>query len=47
SGYSGLKLWSELQPDFVKIDRYFIHNIDSNPIKLKFVRSLVQLAEQL
>ncbi|ENJ8203724.1 EAL domain-containing protein, partial [Vibrio cholerae] len=31
SGYSGLKLWSELQPDFVKIDRYFIHNIDSNP----------------
>ncbi|KQA23868.1 EAL domain-containing protein [Vibrio metoecus] len=47
SGYSGLKLWSELQPDFVKIDRYFIHNIDSNPIKLKFVRSLVQLSQQL
>ncbi|MGL4379632.1 MAG: EAL domain-containing protein [Vibrio sp.] len=47
SGYSGLKLWSELQPDFIKIDRYFIHNIDTNPIKLKFVHSLVTLAQQL
>ncbi|MBM5573822.1 EAL domain-containing protein [Deefgea sp. CFH1-16] len=26
-GYSSLRLWSELKPDFVKIDKYFIQGI--------------------
>ena len=24
AGYSGLRTWSELKPDFVKLDRHFI-----------------------
>ncbi|WP_331280870.1 EAL domain-containing protein [Litchfieldella xinjiangensis] len=27
AGYSGLRHWAELRPDFVKIDRHFIQNI--------------------
>jgi EAL domain len=42
-GYSGLRMWSELRPDFVKIDRYFISGIDSDPVKLEFVRSIVAM----
>ncbi|MEK9712368.1 MAG: bifunctional diguanylate cyclase/phosphodiesterase [Thalassolituus sp.] len=47
SGYSGLKLWSELNPDFIKIDRHFIDQIDQDPVKQAFVNSVVQLCEQL
>jgi diguanylate cyclase (GGDEF)-like protein len=43
SGYSGLRMWSELRPDFVKIDRYFISDIESDPVKLEFVRSIVAM----
>lgn len=44
AGYSGLKLWSEVQPDYVKIDRYFIQDIDQDPIKREFVQSITTLA---
>ncbi|WP_116472703.1 GGDEF domain-containing protein [Zobellella maritima] len=44
TGYSGLKLWSEVQPDFVKIDRYFIDKLDQDPIKREFVQSMITLA---
>ncbi|MDO6563257.1 bifunctional diguanylate cyclase/phosphodiesterase [Amphritea sp. 1_MG-2023] len=44
TGYSGLKLWSELQPDYVKIDRHFIHNVDREPIKRQFVKSIFSIA---
>ncbi|WP_344955541.1 bifunctional diguanylate cyclase/phosphodiesterase [Zobellella aerophila] len=44
AGYSGLKLWSEVKPDFVKIDRYFIEHIDGDPIKREFVQSIITLA---
>ena len=47
TGYSGLKLWSEIQPDYVKIDRHFIHKIDQNPVKQSFVSSVAHLCEQL
>jgi EAL domain-containing protein (putative c-di-GMP-specific phosphodiesterase class I)/GGDEF domain-containing protein len=47
TGYSGLKLWSEIQPDYVKIDRHFIHKIDQNTVKQSFVSSVVHLCEQL
>ncbi|MBU2112420.1 MAG: EAL and GGDEF domain-containing protein [Gammaproteobacteria bacterium] len=45
SGFSGLKLWSELQPDIVKIDRYFIDQLHSDPIKKAFVRNIIELAK--
>ncbi|MFD1007234.1 EAL domain-containing protein [Oceanisphaera ostreae] len=47
TGYSGLKLWSEVKPDYVKIDRYFIQELHQNPIKREFVQSIVTLARGL
>jgi diguanylate cyclase (GGDEF)-like protein len=45
-GFSSLRLWSELRPDFVKIDRHFIQSINQDPIKLQFVRSIQEIAEK-
>ena len=47
SGYSGLKLWSDIHPDYVKIDRHFIHKVDQDPVKQAFVNSVVRLCDQL
>jgi GGDEF domain-containing protein len=38
-------LWSQLRPEIVKIDKYFILNISEQADKLKTVRALIQLAE--
>ncbi len=45
-GFSSLRLWSELRPDFVKIDRHFIQAINQDPVKLQFVRSIQEIAEK-
>ncbi|MCL6415748.1 GGDEF domain-containing protein [Aestuariirhabdus sp. Z084] len=47
AGYSGLKSWSELQPQFVKIDRHFIEQIDSNNVKREFVRSILEVSRSI
>ncbi|MDP2879695.1 MAG: GGDEF domain-containing protein [Sulfuricella sp.] len=39
-GFSSPRMWSELRPDYVKIGRHFIQNIDKDSIKAQFVRSL-------
>ena len=44
-GFSSLRLWSELKPAFVKIDKHFIADIHQDPHKVQFVRSIRQLAE--
>ncbi|MEW6120425.1 MAG: GGDEF domain-containing protein [Pseudomonadota bacterium] len=44
-GFSSLRLWSELKPGLVKIDKHFISDIHQDPHKLEFVRSICQLAE--
>ncbi|RJX31610.1 MAG: GGDEF domain-containing protein [Oxalobacter sp.] len=44
-GFASLRLWSELRPDYVKIDRHFIQAINQDPIKLQFVRSIQEIAE--
>lgn len=44
-GFSSLRLWSELKPAFVKIDKHFIADIHLDPHKIQFVRSIRQLAE--
>jgi EAL domain-containing protein (putative c-di-GMP-specific phosphodiesterase class I) len=43
-GFSSLRLWSELRPDFVKIDIHFIQGISRDPLKLQFLKSLQQIA---
>lgn len=44
-GFSSLRLWSELKPAYVKIDKHFVDGIHQDPHKLEFVRSIQQLAE--
>lgn len=43
-GFAGLRRWSELRPDFVKIDRHFIDGVASDPVKLQFVRAMAEMA---
>jgi len=43
-GFSSLRLWSELQPDYVKIDKHFIRGINTDQVKFEFVRSIQQIA---
>lgn len=43
AGYSGLKQWSYLRPDIVKIDRYFIDQCDKDVMKREFLRTLFEL----
>lgn len=45
-GFSSLRLWSELRPEFVKIDKYFIQGIDKDPVKRQFARSIFEIARQ-
>lgn len=47
SGYSGLKLWNELRPEYVKIDMHFISLIDRDPVKKEFVRSICNIAQAM
>ena len=47
SGYNGLRIWSELKPDFVKIDRHFVSDIDTSSEKKSFMKTLVLLAKSL
>jgi len=47
TGYSGLKLWSELKPEYVKIDRHFISEIDKDAVKREFVRSIYNISNTM
>ncbi len=46
-GYAGLRMWSELRPEYVKIDRHFIQRIDEDVVKQEFVRSIIDIARGL
>ena len=45
-GFSSLRLWSEISPDFVKIDKHFISNIHNDLVKLEFVRAIQKIATE-
>ncbi len=45
AGYSGLRTWSEIKPDFVKLDRHFMQNIHQDLDKRQFVQSMVDIAK--
>lgn len=47
SGSSTLKLWSELKPDFVKLDKHFVQGIDKDHAKRQFVCMMAELARKL
>lgn len=44
-GFSSLRLWSEVRPDYVKIDMHFIQGIQLDSVKRQFVRSIQQIAQ--
>ncbi|MCY7389702.1 MAG: GGDEF domain-containing protein [Burkholderiales bacterium] len=44
-GFSSLRLWSELKPEFVKADKHFVTGIADDPIKTQFLKAIVQIAE--
>ena len=41
---ASMNLWVRLQPDVVKIDRFFIHEIASDPLKFEAVRAMQHFA---
>ena len=45
-GFSSLRLWSELRPEYVKIDMHFVQSVDSDPIKRQFVQSIQAIARE-
>jgi diguanylate cyclase (GGDEF)-like protein len=44
-GFSGLKLWSDLRPEYIKIDMHFVQGVFADPFKFQFLKSLQQIAE--
>src|SRR5690606_41553225 len=46
-GYSSLRRWSELRPEYVKIDKYFVRGIDRDPVKRQIMRAMVEVAQQV
>lgn len=47
TGYSGLQMLYQTSPDFIKIDRFFIENLNLDPKKRFFVKSLSAIAHTL
>ena len=43
-GRSSLRLWSQIKPEFVKIDKYFTKSISQYADKLKTIQALQQIA---
>lgn len=44
SGYSSLRLWTEVLPDYIKIDKHFIRNIHDSRVKQGFLQGLLAIA---
>ena len=43
-GRSSLRLWSQIKPEFVKIDKYFTKDLSRHADKLKTIEALQQIA---
>jgi diguanylate cyclase (GGDEF)-like protein len=43
-GFSSLRLWSELRPEFVKVDMHFVQGVNADPLKQQFLRSIQSIA---
>jgi EAL domain-containing protein (putative c-di-GMP-specific phosphodiesterase class I)/GGDEF domain-containing protein len=44
-GRSSLRLWAEVKPDYVKIDKYFIRDISDHPEQLQMLQALRGIAD--
>lgn len=43
AGYSFLQHWIELEPDYIKLDRYYMADIANYAIKRRVLESLIKL----
>lgn len=43
-GFASLRLWSELRPEYVKVDKHFIQGAHRDPLKLQIARAIQQIA---
>src|SRR5262249_4946297 len=43
SGSSGLKTWSAIRPDYVKVDRYFVAGVEQDAVRGEILRSVVDM----
>jgi EAL domain-containing protein (putative c-di-GMP-specific phosphodiesterase class I)/GGDEF domain-containing protein len=43
AGSSGLKTWSALRPDYVKVDRYFLAGVEEDAVRGEILRSVVDM----
>jgi EAL domain-containing protein (putative c-di-GMP-specific phosphodiesterase class I)/GGDEF domain-containing protein len=46
-GRSSLRLWTQLDPEIVKIDRFFVQDVHRDHRKLEVLRTVIRLAETL
>ncbi|QNP59235.1 EAL domain-containing protein [Paenacidovorax monticola] len=44
-GRSSLRLWAEVKPDYVKIDKYFIRDISDHPEHLQMLQAIKGIAD--
>ena len=47
SGFAGLSLLADFQPDFIKLDRYIIRSIQSHKARQAIVKGVLQTCEDL
>ena len=47
AGASGLKTWSAVRPEYVKVDRYFVSGIEHDPVRAEILRSVVDMARAI
>jgi EAL domain-containing protein (putative c-di-GMP-specific phosphodiesterase class I) len=45
-GFSTLRLWSELRPEYVKADKHFVRGVARDPVKRQFLRSMQHIARR-
>ena len=44
-GRSSLRLWAELRPEIVKIDKYFVKDLDRHAVKVQTLKGIKRFAE--
>ncbi|MBI4985952.1 MAG: GGDEF domain-containing protein [Rhodocyclales bacterium] len=44
-GFSNLRIWSEVRPEFVKIDRHFISGISDDALKFQLVKAMHEISD--
>jgi len=45
-GHSSLRLWAELVPEFVKIDKYFVRGLQGDTARFQCVKALAKLSQE-